>query len=355
MVRGIHDIGCLKLQLRVDYQSPSRQCTVYGNPRGKLLPVGNAGAALRLCSGGQVYAASVLSTGDPTNPATIVSWPISSSFALVPAGLLGPGSPAVWLPHEIPDVRTKYADNLSDMRYGFRTNTLLGGYSFGISYWHAQNYTPLIEKGGLTSGPGPLGPATPFREYTVTYDKNYDLIGLYMNKQLPWPGVVRAEAEYSPNMPFNTFNMGPDENGIVRRDNLKYMVAYDLTGFLYPDWHKTASIDVTLEHIGEWTPNSSDLQYIIYDTKYPNYHAGFNMRVSTSWLYNKIATDIILGYDTFGNSGLVMPSVTYTPAWQNNQLSFQLKYIGIYGDNNYEGLGIFRKKDLVLLTTQFNF
>jgi hypothetical protein len=283
--------------------------------------------------------------------------PISNSFVNIPG--VGP------FPLKgVPNVKTEYPNGFSDTRYGFRTNTTAGGYNFGLSYWHTQAYIPLVQVGaqhGVAIPAGVLGPGfppvnVPYQDYTNVFP-TYDLIGFYMNKQLPWPGVVRAEAEYAPNMPFNTFNIGPGESGIVRRDNVKYMVAYDLTGYIMPRWHPTDAINITLEHIGEWTPNSRDLQFLapVYATKYPNYHAQFNARIWTTWLYNKIETAIVAGYDTWGDSGLFMPSVKYTPAWFNEKFSVELKYIGIYGKNSYEGLGIFRNKDMVLLTTQFNF
>ena len=295
----------------------------------------------------------------------LVSWPVASSFyEWVP--FIG-----AWVPNELPYVHTKYPDNFEDTRFGFRTSTLLAGYQFGLTYWHAHAYDPVVSRGGVIGA---------YREYEISYP-TMDYIGFYMNKQLPWPGVIRAEMVYSPNKPYNTFNIispyadlmafggfgpfGPkfinqysysNENAVVRRDYVKYMLAYDLNSFLYFDWHKTASFDITFEHVGEWVPDSSDLQQVIYSyTKVPNYHASFNIRISTNWYYNRLATDVVFGYDTFGNSGLFMPTIKWMPGWMNQKFSAELKYIGLYGDNDYEGLGMFRKKDMVILTTQFNF
>jgi hypothetical protein len=289
------------------------------------------------------------------------AWPLTSTFVNIPG--VGP-----FPMFGVPNVhRTTYPDGFEDTRFGFRTSTVFSGYSFGLMYWHTQwTGVPLIERGathGVAIPAGALGPGfppfnVPYQDYDLTYP-TMDYIGFYMNKQLPWPGVIRAEVMYSPNMPFNTFNIGPYENGIVRRDNLKYMIAYDLTGYFMPQWHPTDAINVSLEHIGEWTPNSSDLQATnaqgVYATKQPNYHAAFNVHIWTSWLYNKVTTDLIVGYDTWGNSGIVMPSVKYTFPWLNEKLSAELKYIGIYGDNKYTNMGTFKGKDMVLLTTQFNF
>jgi len=268
------------------------------------------------------------------------AWPIGSSFAQL--------FPGVWIPTEIPDVHVRYPNEMSDTRYGFRTNTLALGMQFGFSYWHTQMYTPVVERGKLTPG-FPF----PTREYMVSYP-GIDILGLSMNKQLS-AGVLRAEVAYTPNMAFNTFNMGPNENGVVRRDNVKYMLAYDLTGFFYPSWHKTSSFDISLEHIGEWTPNAKDLQFAYFGTEYKKYHAAFNARVSTNWFYNKLETEVIAGYDTWGDTFLVIPSATYKPAKFNDNLSFNLKYIGIMSRSNYVPLGFWKGKDMIMFTTQYNF
>ena len=296
----------------------------------------------------------------------LASWPVASSFyEWMPFYIPVVGN--TWIPSETPHVHTKYPDNFEDTRFGFRTSTLLAGYQFGITYWHSHSYDVIMERGGIIGYTG----ATPIREYTVSYP-TMDYIGFYMNKQLPWPGVVRAEMVYSPNKPYVTFNIvdtpslmmdftNPyaafsDESGVVRRDYVKYMLAYDLNSYFYFDWHKTAAFDITFEHIGEWVPNSSDLQQVIYSyTKVPNYHASFNLRISTNWYYNRLATDVVLGYDTFGNAGLFMPTIKWMPGWMNQKFSAELKYIGIYGDDDYSGISMFRKKDMVILTTQFNF
>jgi hypothetical protein len=256
---------------------------------------------------------------------------------------------------------TIYPDGSAGWHYGARTTLLAGGYQFGASYFHTHSYDPVTSWGTQraqlpSSALGIPGPdfMVPVRDLYLKYPY-MDIIGVFMNKQLSIPGVVRSEAVYSPNKAFNTFDIGPGENGVVRRDWVKYLLAYDLSGLFYFDWHKDASFDITFEHIGEWIPNADNLQYAIYNTELDVYHAGFNARLSTTWLYNKIGTSLVVGYDTFGDSGLIMPAVTYTPAWQNEKLSFELRYIGIYGDNHYEGLGIFKTKDMLVLTAQLNF
>jgi hypothetical protein len=131
------------------------------------------------------------------------------------------------------------------------------------------------------------------------------------------------------------------------------MIAYDLNSFLYFQWHKTAPFDITFEHVGEVIPHNKNIQYIIYNTEMKQWNPSFNMRISTNWLYNLISTEIIFGYMPWGGSGIIMPAVKYMPPWLNQKLSFELKYIGVFG-NSFKGVGILNTKDMLVLTAQFD-
>lgn len=243
-----------------------------------------------------------------------------------------------------------YPDPWDDMRYGFRTSSYSGATNFGLMYWHTQSYDPIIERGDLT---GNIVWFQPEREYSLIYP-TMDIFGAYMNKQLSWPGVVRGEVVYSPNKSFNTFDVN-DADAIVERSYFKYMIAYDLNNFFYFDWHKTAPFDITIEHVGEYIPDADDLQYIIYATERETFVPRFNGRITTNWLYDRLQTDIVVSYWPWAGSGLFMPSVKWKPGWWNQKFSAELKYIDVFGDNDYEGLGFLRTKDMIVLTTQFEF
>lgn len=261
--------------------------------------------------------------------------------------------PGFWVPTALPSLREEYPKGWGKYaRGGVRTNTTFKGFNFGFSYFHTQNYDPVIKRGDLN---GMVDPATslPYRDYILSHP-NIDIIGATVNKQLPWPGVLRAEVIYVPNKPFNTFDLR-DNDAIVRRDYIKYMIAYDLNSFFYFNWHKTAPFDITFEHVGEVIPKNENIQYAIYGTEQKQWNPSFNMRISTNWLYNLISTELVASYMPWGRSGLIMPAVKYTPAWRNEAVSFELKYINIFGKNNFQGLGILRSKDMVVLTAQYNF
>jgi hypothetical protein len=260
-----------------------------------------------------------------------------------------------WFPHEIPQVKHEYPEyGLEDARYGFRTSTFLGGYEFGVSYFHTHEYNPLTKRTNETSPtniPDPNAPQT-YRNYYLVHPE-VDYFGAYVNKDMP-VGLLRAEAVYAPDRSFNTFDLS-EEDAITERDYYKYMIALDLNGLLYFDWHKSAPIDITLEHVGEYIPDNEDIQNGIYADEVEQYRPSVSGRISTNWLYNVISTEIITSYAFKSSSGLFMPVIKWMPPWWDKAFSAELRYINIFGKNDYEGLGIFRKKDMVVLTTQINF
>jgi hypothetical protein len=288
------------------------------------------------------------------NPETRLDPPLSLNIlGAAPGVMIGSPLSRDWIPFGggyiplfVPSVREEFPQGFGKYaRGGFRTNTTLGGYNFGISYFHTQEYNPVIKMGDIVGG---------FRDVILSHP-NKDIFGAYLNKNLSViPGVIRADVIYVPNQPFNTFDQR-DSDAIVRRDYVKYMLAYDLNSFLYFSWHKTAPFDITFEHVGEWIPKNKNIQYAsVYNTEVKQWNPSFNMRISTNWFYNMISTELVAGYIPWGRSGLLMPAVKYTPPFLNKQLSFELKYINIFGKNKFEGLGILRTKDMVILTSQFN-
>jgi hypothetical protein len=286
-------------------------------------------------------------------PGTIVSNPLSRGWSDL--SFLGfiPGTG--WVPNEIPHVIHEYPDNsMDDVRLGFRTSTFLGGYEFGVSYYHTQLYNPLPKRTNETvpSGiPDPNAPAIIRNYYLVHPDVDY--FGVYFNKDLA-VGLVRAEAIYAPNMSFGTFDP-TDFDGIAKRDYVKYMIAWDLTGALFYDWHKSAPFDITIEHVAECLPDNDDIQNVIYGTEVKKYRPTIGGRITTNWFYNVIQTDLIVSYGFEGKDGLIMPLIKWVPAWKDKAFSAELRYIGIFGDNDYEDLGMLRQKDMIVLTTQLNF
>ncbi len=254
----------------------------------------------------------------------------------------------------IPDVGLEYpANSLRDSHFGLRTSSFIGLTEFGIMYFHGPSYNPVLKYGRHTGGfPG-------FREFTLKFPTQ-DIFGAYYNTDLPI-GLSRGELIYIPNRAFGNLrdpdglaDQG-DVNAITDRAYIKYMICYDLSGYIYPNWKKDSAIDVSIEHVGEYIPSRGDTNYAVYNTHNNTWTPSFNGRIATTWGYSKWATEIIAGWSPRDDSGLFMPFVKYTPQWWNNAWSFELRYIRIFGDNSYEGLGLLEQKDLLVFTTQLNF
>lgn len=211
-------------------------------------------------------------------------------------------------------------------------------------------YTPSVKVGELHAPMFPGMPPT--HNYYLVYP-DVDYIGLYGNTNYSF-GIIRAEAIWAPNMTFNTFDR-TDLDAITERDYFKYMIAWDINGFLYFDWHKSAPIDITIEHTAEYIPDNEKIQNAIYAEEVESFRPRLSARISTNWFYNELSTELIVDYGFKGKDALVMPVVKWTPPWKDNAFSAELRYIGLFGDNDYQDLGMFRQKDMVVLTLQYNF
>ena len=191
-----------------------------------------------------------------------------------------------------------------------------------------------------------------YRNYYLVHP-DIDYFGAYVNKDIP-VGLLRAEAVYAPNKSFGTFDLS-DFDGITEQDYYKYMIAWDLNGLFYFDWHKSAPFDLTLEHVGEYVPNNKNLQFAVMGEEVEQYTPSISARISTNWFYGLLETQLIMSYGFNNNDGLIMPVAKWKPAWRDNAFSAELRYIGIYGDSDYKDIGMFKKKDMAILTLQYNF
>ncbi len=350
MIRGIHDIPSLSSTFEWIYNPNLVQNIYTVNRSGNFSTNGAPGQRFGIYP--ETRFDAPLSVRNPAlggpfmDPNVVVPHPFSRDW--IEAG------PGFWVPTALPSVKEEYPSGWwDDARGGFRTTTYLEGYTFGVSYFRTQNYNPVVKRGRLTGGFDPVT-GVPFRQYTLSH-LNMDIFGIYMNKQLTGsiPGVIRSEAIYVPNHPFNTFDTS-DADAIVRRDYVKYLIAWDLSDLLYFQWHKTAAFDIVFEHVGEWLPRNQDIQYATYSTEQNEWNPQFNISITTEWFYNLFSTTLIASYIPWGDSGLIMPTVKYTPAWFNEKFSFELRYINVFASTPYEGMGLLETKDMLILTSQFN-
>lgn len=294
-------------------------------------------------------------------PGVVLGPPFARSFAFYNPLPFIPGFPSGFFPKEVPVVRfVTPTDGASDLRYGARTSTTLAGYQFGAFYWHSQEYTPVIERGGVV-GTTDLGKAinpllaglwvVPNRQYTLLYPE-VNNIGLYGNKEMPL-GVLRGELVYKPNRTYNTLD--PNEpSALVKRDNLQYLLAWDIQTMFRP-LSETGTIDINLEYMGSWVFGNTDFLNVPgYLTPIRRDDHTFLFNIGTGFDYDMYRAGLTVMYN-LNDNGAIIPSVKYVPEWFNKACSFELKYIGIFGKDNFEGFGLFQQKSMVVLTSQFSF
>ncbi len=305
------------------------------------------------------------STTSVVAPGSLMVPPIARAFSYYTPPALWGGFvplPADYWPTEIPFVRYEHPNGdhtFKDLRFGGRTSTTIAGYQFGFFYWHTQEYTPVIERGDII-GETDLGKAlagdpfrsfvVPNREYIIHYPE-VNILGAYINKDMPL-GVLRSEVTYRPRRTYNTLDPA-EPTALVKRDNLQYLLAWDIQTMFRP-LSETGTVDINLEYYGNW---------VIGDSKYlnvPGYLTpirrddhSFLFNIGTGFDYDKYHVGVTLIHNV-QNNGAVMPSVKYVPDAFNKACSFELKYIGVYGRNDFEGLGLYRQKSMVVLTSQFS-
>ncbi len=249
-----------------------------------------------------------------------------------------------------PHVEDAYPDDsLEDLRFGAKTSTFLGGAEFGVLYFHTHEYDPVFTRGERH----PVIPGVLYQQDYILDHPEIDIFGVYTNMDLPL-GLLRAEAIVIPNKHFVNLTQS---DAVSEETYVKYMLAWDLNGYFYFNWHKSAPFDITIEHVGEYVPDNDDLHFVTYPTEIPTWRPNLGCRLSTNWFYNILATEVIFSYTwgEEGDSGLFMPVVKWTPSWNNDMFSAELRYIGIFGEEPLEDLGMFKNKDMVVLTTQINF
>lgn len=276
-----------------------------------------------------------------------------------------------WTALYLPFIQKQYPQGWDSTRGGLRIQKMAGGATFTFSYFHTQNYNPTLVREDVLTRPSPLtagmlhistlppslilGFSSPgYRQYTFKFP-NVDIFGAALNHVFEHvPGVLRAEAIYIPDQVFASRSV-KDQDGMTRRDYVKYMVGYDLNGYFYFPWHKDDAFNITVEHVGEWIPQNTNVQYITYDTEYKQYNPSFSVLIGTTWFYKLLSTSLLAVYMPWADSGFISPSVGFTPSWMNGKWSFTLMYVNCYGQSDTKGFVFARDKNLLVLTSEFDF
>jgi hypothetical protein len=130
------------------------------------------------------------------------------------------------------------------------------------------------------------------------------------------------------------------------------MAAYDVT--FYMQWNKSAPLNLTFEHVGEYYPDKDHILYFgLMSERQYSYVPTLSMSARMSFI-NRWDVMQIVSYLPKDTSGLTISQVTYKPIWMNN--AWQLRYsISGYFRMSIRKAGALEQKDQVVFTTQYNF
>ena len=256
---------------------------------------------------------------------------------------------------------------LDEGRIGARFRMLTdGGVDLAFVAWWGHDYSPVLEyKGGtietrtelVDDGIGnavwqdidyfvPYVNAEYHRQATFGFSFNYydDVLS---------KAVWRGEFAYLPDKHYNTIDPS-EESGVVEKDTFHYALGYDkelVWGFLHPDDPSTTfflSLQMFQKIIFS---HDDDLRLAIYDPEVQEIDTTFTALINTTYCNAVWKPEIVGTYNTEG-SGLLRTRLIFYPPWNNNYYA-ELTYVNYMGNDKYEGMGLFNRKDSVFLRLRY--
>ncbi|MFO7963952.1 MAG: DUF1302 family protein [Desulfobacterales bacterium] len=287
--------------------------------------------------------------GAPLETAYIGPFPAAEATTIFGPAFAGTPYPDLGLYlARIPNITYDYPDSsLEDARYGFKTSSTFYGWQTGVYFWRANELDPTIRiEGGLQ----PPGAVT---NYVIQYPRQ-NVYGLYGNKNFDF-GVVRVDAAYRPDREYNSLDYVKYPEGIAEKNNLLVQLGLN-KDMMIPSLNQHQVFSFILEYVGEFILDSTDRVVLptTFIRRYKDEHTIFASG-STNYGFGMYTIGLTAIYN-FRNTGLVKPSFAYNPDWMNRSWRFELTYTNLFGKDDYVyPYGLFREKDMIVLTTQYSF
>jgi hypothetical protein len=297
---------------------------------------------------GPLFGAPVENSYIGPYPAAVAQGIFGPAFAGVP-GVPGTPYPALGMYFaRIPNVTYDYPNSsIEDSRFGFKTSSNIIGWQTGVYFWRSNELDPTIKIDGGLKPPGAV------TNYVIQYPKQ-EIYGVYGNKNYDF-GVVRFDAAFRPDKNYNSLDYAKYPEGIAEKDNLLFQVGYNkdmMIAALNP--HQAFSF--IFEYVGEFILDDTD-QVVLATTfsrRYKDEHTLF-FSGTTTYGFGMYSYGLTAIYN-LREVGLVKPSFAFVPDWMNRMWKFELSYSNLFGKDDYSyPYGLYREKDMVLLTTQFSF
>lgn len=266
-------------------------------------------------------------------------------------------------------VTTQYPENsLDEARVGARLSFQVGKWDLALmDYYTHQSTRPVVFYDGTTAEQrsvlNPDGSITTATYIIPHFSKRYprqNILGLsfnYFEKHFT-KGVIKGEVAYYYDKHYQTKEQTPEGmDGVKEIDTLSYSLAWEKNCFI-PWLHTIVGDDPTQT----WTVSVQMFQDVILGdsddlttgkwlTPVHKVNTMWTVKAFSDYFYATWKPTIIAGYDPRGN-GLWHVKLKWMPPW-SEKYYVEASYLGFWGNDRYENLGLFDDKDSVLLRIRY--
>lgn len=143
--------------------------------------------------------------------------------------------------------------------------------------------------------------------------------------------------------------------GYVRRHVIDWQLAFDLGGIYWRSLNPTGDFTFNLEYTQRIVlDHEEQMRLGVYETRLHPLSDTLSLRMSTVYQAATIAPSLVLIYQPHQRAGAIVASLGLTAPWEE-RLTAELRYVAVMGDSTYNGLGLFRRKDFVMLSVRYGF
>jgi hypothetical protein len=146
-----------------------------------------------------------------------------------------------------------------------------------------------------------------------------------------------------------------DANGLVKSHVIDWQVAFDLGGLYWRSLNPTGDFTFNLEYTQRVIlDHDGQMRFGVYETRLGKLSDTLSLRMSTVYQAATLSPSLLLIYQPHQQAGAIVASLGLAAPW-DERLSAELRYVAVLGDSWYDGLGVFRRKDFVMLSVRYGF
>jgi hypothetical protein len=246
------------------------------------------------------------------------------------------------------------SDTWANSVEGIRLHTLAQNTEMTLIYWHGHQLNPAVFVEGTPHSGQTLQMSYPqLNDIGVTMNRP-----IYLTPELlsDIPLVVRSEAIWQDQTPFNTINPARS-SAVIYSSTFNTLIALDLDNMAIPWLTSTGTLTTNLEwnNYTILSPNKN-MVYSGYAERWRHNEENLLLSASTSWWWGAIVPTLTGIYNPDGNTWELFPNVILTPPWTDKYF-LNLQYIGILSNDKFSAYagGIFKGKSILLMQFQYNF